>query len=146
MTEREERDLEKLKTTEDYINEIKFVSDVVCGTKKADKEIDETLTLLAVALKAKYKYIIKISSPYRKKQGFFSRLRDKSLERQERKMQEKREKAEDALAKFKEEYSAQQQGKEQQQLPQPTTEVQVLEKPASKPMLPNPDSDEPLRF
>lgn len=74
--EKEQRDLEKLKTVDDYVYSIRVLSGVVCGTKKADKKIDETLVILVEALYEKYKYIIDISKPYRKKQGFFSKIGD----------------------------------------------------------------------
>lgn len=76
MTEKEQRDLEKLKTVEDYIDEIDRVKDSICYSKKADKKIDSTLELLAEALYDKYKYMIDISRPYRKKQGIFSKIAD----------------------------------------------------------------------
>ena len=85
MTEKELRDMEKLRTTDDYKEEIRSLSEVVCNVKKADKKIDETLLLLTNALNEKYKYIIKQSKPYRKKQGFFSMLRDWLATRREQK-------------------------------------------------------------
>ena len=92
MTESERRDLEKLKSTEDYINEIRIVSDVVCGSKKADKEIDDTLLMLVQALKEKYKYIIANSKAYRKKQSVFAKISDIFAQRKRKKLEKQIEK------------------------------------------------------
>ena len=92
MTESERRDLEKLKSTEDYINEIRIVSDVVCGSKKADKEIDDTLLMLVQALKEKYKYIIANSKAYRKKQSVFAKISDIFAQRKRKKFEKQIEK------------------------------------------------------
>lgn len=92
MTERELRDLEKLKTTDDYIDEINRVKSAVCETKKADKKIDDTLELLAGALYDKYKYIVNISKSYRKKQGLFSKISDWREERRLKKLGKQAEK------------------------------------------------------
>lgn len=76
MREKEMREQEKLRTKEEYQDEIKAVSEVVCNVKKADKVIDETLVMLAKAMQEKYAHIIKVSRPFRKRQSLFSRLRD----------------------------------------------------------------------
>ena len=93
MTEKEQRDLEKLKTADDYVYAIRVVSEVVCGTKKADKKIDDTLLMLVDALYEKFKYIINISKPYRKKQSLFSKISDYFTIRRLNKEQKKENKA-----------------------------------------------------
>ena len=76
MTDKEQREQEKLKTPEDYILAIKTVSSAICNAKKADKKVDDILLMLAEALYDKYKYIISLSKPYRKKQSVWSKISD----------------------------------------------------------------------
>ena len=63
MTDKEQREQEKLKTPEDYILAIRTVSTAICNAKKADKKVDDILFMLAEALYDKYKYIIALSRP-----------------------------------------------------------------------------------
>lgn len=85
MTDKEQREHEKLKTPEDYILAIKTVSSAICNAKKADKKVDDILFMLAEALYDKYKYIISLSKPYRKKQSVWSKISDYFAIRRERK-------------------------------------------------------------
>ena len=85
MTDKEQREHEKLKTPEDYILAIKTVSTAICNAKKADKKVDDILFMLAEALYDKYKYIISLSKPYRKKQSVWSKISDYFAIRRERK-------------------------------------------------------------
>lgn len=86
MTDKEQREQEKLKTPEDYILAIKTVSSAICNAKKADKKVDDILFMLAEALYDKYKYIIALSRPYRKKQSVWSKISDYFALRHERKV------------------------------------------------------------
>lgn len=86
MTDKEQREQEKLKTPEDYILAIKTVSSAICNAKKADKKVDDILFMLAEALYDKYKYIISLSKPYRKKQSVWSKISDYFAIRRERKV------------------------------------------------------------
>lgn len=86
MTDKEQREHEKLKTPEDYILAIKTVSSAICNAKKADKKVDDILFMLAEALYDKYKYIIALSRPYRKKQSAWSKIADYFALRRERKV------------------------------------------------------------
>ena len=86
MTDKEQREHEKLKTPEDYILAIKTVSSAICNAKKADKKVDDILLMLADALYDKYKYIISLSKPYRKKQSVWSKISDYFAIRRERKV------------------------------------------------------------
>ena len=85
MTDKEQREQEKLKSPEDYILAIKTVSSAICNAKKADKKVDDILFMLAEALYDKYKYIISLSKPYRKKQSVWSKISDYFAIRRERK-------------------------------------------------------------
>lgn len=85
MTDKEQREQEKLKTPEDYILAIRTVSTAICNAKKADKKVDDILFMLAEALYDKYKYIIALSRPYRKKQSAWSKISDYFALRRERK-------------------------------------------------------------
>ena len=76
MTDKEQREQEKLKSPEDYILAIRTVSTAICNAKKADKKVDDILFMLAEALYDKYKYIISLSKPYRKKQSVWSKISD----------------------------------------------------------------------
>lgn len=86
MTDKEQREQEKLKSPEDYILAIKTVSSAICNAKKADKKVDDILLMLADALYDKYKYIISLSKPYRKKQSVWSKISDYFAIRRERKV------------------------------------------------------------
>ena len=85
MTDKEQREQEKLKSPEDYILAIRTVSTAICNAKKADKKVDDILFMLAEALHDKYKYIIALSRPYRKKQSAWSKISDYFALRRERK-------------------------------------------------------------
>lgn len=85
MTDKEQREQEKLKSPEDYILAIRTVSTAICNAKKADKKVDDILFMLAEALYDKYKYIIALSRPYRKKQSVWSKISDYFAIRRERK-------------------------------------------------------------
>ena len=85
MTDKEQREQEKLKSPEDYILAIRTVSTAICNAKKADKKVDDILFMLAEALYDKYKYIIALSRPYRKKQSAWSKIADYFALRRERK-------------------------------------------------------------
>ena len=85
MTDKEQREQEKLKSPEDYILAIRTVSTAICNAKKADKKVDDILFMLAEALYDKYKYIIALSRPYRKKQSVWSKITDYFALRHERK-------------------------------------------------------------
>lgn len=86
MTDKEQRENEKLKSPEDYILAIRTVSTAICNAKKADKKVDDILFMLAEALYDKYKYIIALSRPYRKKQSVWSKISDYFALRRERKV------------------------------------------------------------
>lgn len=86
MTDKEQREQEKLKSPEDYILAIRTVSTAICNAKKADKKVDDILFMLAEALYDKYKYIIALSRPYRKKQSAWSKIADYFALRRERKV------------------------------------------------------------
>ena len=89
MTEREMRDFERLKTVDDYMNEIQKIAEMSESIENND--VDEILQMLVGGLKKKYKYIIKQSVQYTRPQGLFSRLRDALTERRERKAREQAE-------------------------------------------------------
>lgn len=94
MTEREMRDFERLKTVDDYMNEIQKIAEISENVENDD--VDEILQMLVVGLKKKYKYIIKQSVQYTRPQGFFSRFRDSLTEKRERKAREQAEMEEKA--------------------------------------------------
>lgn len=89
MTEREMRDFERLKTVDDYMNEIQKLAEMSESIENDD--VDEILRMLVGGLKKKYKYIIKQSVQYTRPQGLFSRLRDALTERKEQKAREQAE-------------------------------------------------------
>lgn len=89
MTEREMRDFERLKTVDDYMNEIQKIAEMSESIENND--VDEILQMLVGGLKKKYKYIIKQSVQYTRPQGLFSRLRDALTERREQKAREQAE-------------------------------------------------------
>lgn len=89
MTEREMRDFERLKTVDDYMNEIQKLAEMSESIENDD--VDEILSMLVGGLKKKYKYIIKQSVQYTRPQGLFSRLRDALTERKEQKAREQAE-------------------------------------------------------
>lgn len=89
MTEREMRDFERLKTVDDYMNEIQKLAEMSESIENDD--VDEILRMLVGGLKKKYKYIIKQSVQYTRPQGLFSRLRDALTERREQKAREQAE-------------------------------------------------------
>ena len=80
MTEREERNLEKLKTVKDYFNALEEVFDL--AGEVPDKQLEELVALLMKNLRKKYKYIIRISKPYRRRQNIFSVFKDKKFEKE----------------------------------------------------------------
>lgn len=80
MTEREERELEKLKTVKDYFNALEDVFDL--AGEVPDKQLEKLVALLMKNLRKKYKYIIRISKPFRHRQNIFSKFRDKRFEKE----------------------------------------------------------------
>lgn len=80
MTEREERELEKLKTVKDYFNALEEVFDL--AGEVPDKQLEKLVALLMKNLRKKYKYIIRISKSFRHRQNIFSKFRDKRFEKE----------------------------------------------------------------
>ena len=107
MTEREMRDFERLKTVDDYMNEIQKIAEMSESIENND--VDEILQMLVGGLKKKYKYIIKQSVQYTRPQGLFSRLRDALTERRERKAREQAEMQEQTQQEAEDKVSSSQQ-------------------------------------
>lgn len=107
MTEREMRDFERLKTVDDYMNEIQKLAEMSESIENDD--VDEILSMLVGGLKKKYKYIIKQSVQYTRPQGLFSRLRDALIERRERKAREQAEMQEQTQQEAEDKVSSSQQ-------------------------------------
>lgn len=107
MTEREMRDFERLKTVDDYMNEIQKLAEMSESIENDD--VDEILRMLVGGLKKKYKYIIKQSVQYTRPQGLFSRLRDALTERRERKAREQAEMQEQTQQEAEDKVSSSQQ-------------------------------------
>ena len=107
MTEREMRDFERLKTVDDYMNEIQKLAEMSESIENDD--VDEILSMLVGGLKKKYKYIIKQSVQYTRPQGLFSRLRDALTERRERKAREQAEMQEQTQREAEDKVSSSQQ-------------------------------------
>lgn len=107
MTEREMRDFERLKTVDDYMNEIQKLAEMSESIENDD--VDEILRMLVGGLKKKYKYIIKQSVQYTRPQGLFSRLRDALIERRERKAREQAEMQEQTQQEAEDKVSSSQQ-------------------------------------
>ena len=107
MTEREMRDFERLKTVDDYMNEIQKLAEMSESIENDD--VDEILSMLVGGLKKKYKYIIKQSVQYTRPQGLFSRLRDALIERRERKAREQAEMQEQTQREAEDKVSSSQQ-------------------------------------
>lgn len=107
MTEREMRDFERLKTVDDYMNEIQKLAEMSESIENDD--VDEILSMLVGGLKKKYKYIIKQSVQYTRPQGLFSRLRDALIERRERKAREQAEMQEQTHREAEDKVSSSQQ-------------------------------------
>lgn len=86
-TEKKVREFEELKTVNDYMDMLQNFLEVatnISGTNEiVMKTFEDSIQLLSNALKEKLKYILNISKPWRKKQGFFSKLRDTLIEKQE---------------------------------------------------------------
>ena len=84
-TEKQYRECEELRVIDDYIEEINKMTDIsesLDGSESLD-EVDKIIKLLLKALRQKEKYILKASKHWRKKQGFFSRMRDIRRENRE---------------------------------------------------------------
>ena len=107
MTEREMRDFERLKTVDDYMNEIQKLAEMSESIENDD--VDEILSMLVGGLKKKYKYIIKQSVQYTRPQGLFSSLRDALIERRERKAREQAEMQEQTQREAEDKVSSSQQ-------------------------------------
>lgn len=103
MNDRELRDMEKLRSIDDYISEIKTVSELVCESKKADNKVGEILEMLTDALYEKYDYIIKESGVYRKKRSIFGKIHDYFEKKREIRRERKQEKKELKQKKAQEE-------------------------------------------
>ena len=77
-TERQRRASEELKTLEDYKDTLMLLRELTIFN---DNSIKESIKLLGVGIKEKVKYLMGISKQYRKKQRYFSRWKDKRLEK-----------------------------------------------------------------
>lgn len=86
-TEKKLREYEELKTINDYmgiLQEFLEVATSITGTNETViKTFEDSIQLLSDALKEKLKYMLALSKKWRKKQGFFSKLRDTLIEKQE---------------------------------------------------------------
>lgn len=86
-TEKKLREYEELKTINDYMDilqEFLEVATSITGTNETViKTFEDSIQLLSDALKEKLKYMLALSKKWRKKQGFFSKLRDTLIEKQE---------------------------------------------------------------
>lgn len=89
VTEKRQRSLEELVTTEDYLSEIALIMDLGSQLQGATEVIvsilEDTIKLLVKGIKEKEKYKMKVSKRWRRKQGLFSKIRDTLIERQETK-------------------------------------------------------------
>lgn len=89
VTEKRQRSLEELVTTEDYLSEIALIMDLGSQLQGATEVIvsilEDTINLLAKGVKEKEKYKMKVSKRWRRRQGLFSKIRDTLIERQETK-------------------------------------------------------------
>lgn len=87
QTEKKVREYEEFCSTEDYKEEILSVAEMCSNFSGAGEEVvnsfSNILKLLSQALEKKYKYRVKMSKKWLKKQGFFSKLRDTLIEKQE---------------------------------------------------------------
>ena len=90
MRESEERELEVLKTTDDYFNEIARVLDLSSDLEgsKSTESLDDIVILLSKATHKKYKYVVNISSKWRRKQSLLSKIRESIKARKERNKEE----------------------------------------------------------
>ena len=87
MTERQERELEQLKTLDDYLDLLK-VLDETAGEVENPTPIDKVMLSVSKAMTKKVKYILSISKKYRQRQGFFSVMADKRQEKREKEAEE----------------------------------------------------------
>ncbi len=89
MTEKRQRSFEELRTKADYFEEINslaaLASELAGANDKTVKCIEEVIQLVMQAFKKKEKYVLAISSKWRRRQGLFSKIRDTLIERQENK-------------------------------------------------------------
>lgn len=104
-TEKKLREYEELKTINDYMDilqEFLEVATSISGTNETViKTFEDSIQLLSDALKEKLKYMLALSKKWRKKQGFFSKLRDTLLEKQEIRLLKQQMKKEALLAELK---------------------------------------------
>ena len=93
MLEKEERASEELRTLDDYFEELNKILSLMgeIDGSGAVEDLDKIITQLCKAMLKKYKYILKISAKWRKRQGFVSRLKDSFKSMKESK-EEKKEK------------------------------------------------------
>lgn len=89
VTEKRQRSLEELVTTEDYLSEIALIMDLGSQLQGSTEVIvsilEDTIKLLVKGIKEKEKYKMKVSKRWRRRQGLFSKIRDTLIERQETK-------------------------------------------------------------
>lgn len=104
-TEKKLREYEELKTINDYmgiLQEFLEVATSITGTNETViKTFEDSIQLLSDALKEKLKYMLALSKKWRKKQGFFSKLRDTLLEKQEIRLLKQQMKKEALLEELK---------------------------------------------
>ncbi len=100
QTERQSRMDEELRSLEDYYNEILSVYELCSNTTDKGaigKDLDKIVELLVKGLMQKYKYLVRKSNKWRKKQGLFSRIRDVLSEKKEAKRLKKQLEREQVL-------------------------------------------------
>lgn len=104
-TEKKLREYEELKTINDYmgiLQEFLEVATSITGTNETViKTFEDSIQLLSDALKEKLKYMLALSKKWRKKQGFFSKLRDTLIEKQEIRLLKQQMKKEALLEELK---------------------------------------------
>lgn len=105
QTEKKVREYEEFCSTEDYKEEILSVAEMCSNFAGAGEEITDSfsniLKLLSQALEKKYKYRVDMSKKWLKKQGFFSKLRDTLIEKQEIRLLKQKMKKERLLDELK---------------------------------------------
>ena len=97
MTERQDREYEKLVTLEDYIELIKSLDELagdVANGQVVDKEIMKSIACVSKAMTKKVKYIVNFSKEFRRKQSRWSLRRDRQLEREAEEQEEELERLE----------------------------------------------------
>ncbi len=164
MSERQDREYEKLKSLDDYLLLYRSLDDLASEVTNTNS-IDESMVIVGKAIKRKVKYLVSFSKAYTRRQGFISLLKDRKEEKARLKQEQLDKAEEEMMSNLHEKFAKTDKGSTEnisslsappkaEEL-KPTQNVEVLEEPKELEVIEDNESsklglssedDEPMQF